>query len=135
MVTLTLDFHSLEAIETESNRVRAFLVKIENELEPGLQRIFLEHAHIVKNTAKSIVRVDTGTLKKSIRVEHVVSWGKEKHIAVRSGGYFVNPKTGRLCDYAGYVEQRYPYMRPAYEQDRPYLEADVCMFTARLVEA
>jgi len=41
-----------------------------------------------------------------------------RQVRVRAGGYVVNPLTGKLVNYAGHVEQKYPYMRPALEQVR-----------------
>lgn len=128
MVMLNLDFYDLEALEAESHRVRDILVKIETELDPELERLFIEHAEMIKALAQSYVRVDTGSLQKSIRIEHI----DRHHIAVRAGGYIINPKTGRIVDYAGWVEAKFPYMRPAYQHVLPMLEQSIDDLMRRL---
>lgn len=128
MVKLNLDFYDLNAVETEAERVRAILIKIETQLDPELERLLLEYAQIIKGLAKTYVRVDTGSLQKSIRVEHLA----KHHVAVTAGGYVVNPKTRRIVDYAGWVEAKYPYMRPAYEQVLPMLDQAIDDLMLRL---
>jgi HK97 gp10 family phage protein len=70
--------------------------------------------------AKFFVPVDTGALRKSIRKEaRARPAGYYVYIGIRAGGYVRNPKTGRLVDYALYVEygtsrmSAQPFMRPA----------------------
>jgi len=121
MVKLYLDFYDLEALEADSDRVRAILVKVESELDPELERIFLEAAEMMKAIAQTLVPVRTGSLQKSIRIERMA----KHHIAVRSGGYIVNPLTKKIVDYQTYVEARTPYMRPAYEQTLPWLDMEI----------
>ena len=80
--------------------------------------VLLDQAHLMQGLAQVYVRVDTGSLRDSIRVER---GGEGKHwrvVSVRAGGYIVNPKTNRLVNYAAVVEAKYPYMRPAYEDVR-----------------
>lgn len=131
MSKLNLDFYDLEAIEAESERMRMMLVKIETELDLELERIFLEHAEMMKGLAQTYVRVDTGSLWKSIRIERLA----KHHIAVRAGGYIVNPKSHKIVDYQTIVEAKYPYMRPAYEQVLPMLEQDIDDLMLRLTES
>ena len=129
MVKLYLDFHDAEALEADAKRIRAVLVKIETELDPELERIFLEAAEMMKAVAKTLVPVLTGSLQKSIRIER-----KGKHyVAVRSGGYVVNPLTQKIVDYQAYVEARTPYMRPAYMQTLPWLEFEIDDLMTRLM--
>jgi len=73
-----------------------------------------------RDRAKELVPVDTGSLKKSIRKErHAWPAGNITYVGIRAGGYVVNPKTGRLVDYARYVcygtsrQRPQPFMRPA----------------------
>ncbi len=70
--------------------------------------------------AKELVAIDTGALKKSIRRERLARpVGKIIYTGIRAGGYVKNPKTGRLVDYAGFIEygtsrmRPRPFMRPA----------------------
>jgi len=68
-----------------------------------------ETADQMKVVAKSLVRVDTGSLQKSIRKER-----SGDKISVRAGGYVTNPKTGQLVNYASIIEGKYPFMMPAW---------------------
>jgi len=74
----------------------------------------------VRDRAKQLVPVDTGSLRKSIRKERrALPAGKIIYTGVRAGGYIVNPKTRRIVDYAAHVEygtsrtRPQPYLRPA----------------------
>lgn len=98
----------------------------------------LEVTHLILGTAQVRVRVETGSLRDSGRVER---GGKGKYwtiIRVRFGGYIINPKTGKLVDYARIIEQRYPYLRPAVAEYRGQM-ADVirrfCLEAIREVES
>lgn len=83
--------------------------------------------------AKIRVRKDTHSLKKSIRREtYAQPAGCILQMGFRGGGYIVNPKTGRLVDYAR--DQEYgtsklrrtggftPYMRPSADKFEPEME-------------
>ena len=95
-------------------------VKLSRALDEALEEI----AEKIRDDAKSLVPVDTGALKKSIRIEK-----KEKLQVsiVAGGGGVINPRTGREVDYAGYVEfgtshmSPQPYMQPALEKNRDEL--------------
>lgn len=75
-----------------------------------------------KERAKSLVPVDTGALRRSIRVERLAKEARKiYYTGIRAGGYIRNPRTNKLVDYAGYVEygtsrQRpQPFIRPSSE--------------------
>lgn len=89
-------------------------------------------AERMKQIAKNTVPVDTGTLRKSIRKERGGMGQYWRVVRVRAGGYHINPKSKRLCDYAGHVENRTPFLRPAFEQVRPYIRD---LIRQRVVEA
>lgn len=97
--------------------------RIGSETVEGLNQV----ADRIVEDAKAAVRVDTGSLQKSIRKQHHVSQGHIHTIGVSAGGYTVNPKTGRIVDYARYLEYGTsrmpprPYMTPALEQNGPFL--------------
>jgi hypothetical protein len=78
--------------------------------------VLLKQAELMKGLAQVYVRVDTGSLRDSIRVERGGESEAWRRVRVRAGGYVTNPKTGRLVNYAGIVEAKYPYMRPAFEE-------------------
>ena len=61
-----------------------------------------------------------GSLKASIRKErHAWPKGNVIYTGIRAGGYVINPNTGKIVDYAGYVEHgtskmtAQPFIRPA----------------------
>ena len=96
--------------------------KLPRALDDSISEVLLEAAQIGKDRAQSLVPVDTGALKKSIRVERLSrESGKIIYTGIRAGGYIRNPKTNKIVDYAAHVEygtsrQRpQPYMRPAAE--------------------
>lgn len=98
----------------------------------------LEIAYLILGSAQIHVRVKTGSLRDSGRIER---GGKTKHFAVirvRFGGYILNPETGKLVDYAAIVEQRYPYLRPAVLEYRGQM-ADIirrfCLEAMKEVES
>ena len=93
--------------------------------------VLIQQAELMKAYAQVNVRVDTGSLRDSIRLER---GGVGKHwrvVRVRAGGYVTNPKTGRIVNYAAVVERKYPYMRPAWYQVKDMIAS---MIKARVVE-
>jgi hypothetical protein len=116
IVTNTIRFDAVKGT------LKSDVAMIPNRLLDGAEEAILEVAHLMAGLAQVHVRVDTGSLRDSIRVER---GGKTLHwrqVRVRAGGYVVNPKTGRLVDYAGAVEAKYPYMKPAWASVRPQAE-------------
>jgi len=82
--------------------------------------------------AKIFVRVDTGSLRDSIRKERGGIGENWRRWRVRAGGYIINPKTKQFVNYAGIVESRYPFMAPAFDMIRADLTA---LIKRRVVEA
>ena len=79
--------------------------------------------------AKIFVRKDTHSLEKSIRREtYAQPVGCILQMGFRAGGYVVNPKTGRLVDYAGHQEYGTSraaftsYMRPSADKFEPEMK-------------
>ena len=68
----------------------------------------------IKQLAKQLVRVDTGSLQRSIRKERGGVGARWAKVRVRAGGYVTNPKTGLLVNYASIIESKYPFMMPAW---------------------
>ena len=89
-------------------------------MNPAAARVLKEVAEEVKTEAKDLVPVDTGALRDSIRlIVTAKPAGNITRVGVRAGGYEVNPKTGKLVNYAVYVEfgtsrqSPQPYLIPA----------------------
>ena len=95
-------------------------VKLKRALEEALEEI----AEKIRDDAKDLVPVDTGSLRKSIRVEKE---GELQVSVIAGDGGVINPRTGREVDYAGFVEfgtsrmSPQPYMQPALEKNRDEL--------------
>ena len=85
-------------------------------------------AEKIRDDAKAIVPVDTGSLKTSIRLQVRPRPSAHKiNVSVSAGGYVTNPKTGLKVNYASFVEYGTrkmaprPYMRPAIEKHKAEL--------------
>ena len=96
--------------------VKQDIADIPNKILEGAEEAIMQVAHLMSGLAKVHVRVDTGSLRDSIRVERGGQGMHWREVKVRAGGYVVNRKTGKLVDYAAAVEAKYPYMRPAWNE-------------------
>ena len=81
--------------------------------------VLMKQAELMKGLAQVYVPVDTGSLRDSIRVERGGESQHWRQVKVRAGGYVTNPKTGKLVDYAIYVEGKTGFMRQAFEEVKP----------------
>lgn len=90
------------------------LAQLPEKMLEWAEEVLLSRAELMKGLAQVMVPVDTGSLRDSIRIERGGLGLHWREIRVRAGGYVTNPKTGRLVDYALYVELRTPFMEPAY---------------------
>lgn len=120
---LTGDFRA------SAKRIHTNLVQIDEGMEPVLMKKLLEAAYFMKTMAQGYCPVDTGSLQTSIRVERI----RKLSVRVRAGGYVTNPKTGRKVDYAKYVEEKHPFMKPAWEHTRKFVEVEVTRALEELV--
>ena len=93
--------------------------------------VLIQQAQLMKGYAQTYVRVDTGSLRDSIRVERGGIGKNWKQVRVRAGGYITNPKTRRPVNYAAIVETKYPFLKPAYYQVRDTIKE---MIKQRVVE-
>ena len=85
-----------------------------------------EAADFMVTIAKGYCLVDTGALQKSIRKERVPPTHEHHRVVrVRAGGYVVNPKTGRLVNYAVHVEKKNPFMKPAFDTVKSFLKDQI----------
>lgn len=103
----------------DRNRMRATLVELQEGIPQDAAKICDETADSIRVDARKLVRKDTRSLEKSIRKQTIRREGKTISVRVTAGGYMVNPKTGRLVDYAVHQEygtskmEAHPYLRPA----------------------
>ena len=96
--------------------VKQDLAELPEKMLNGAFEVLMERAELMKGIAQVLVRVDTGSLRDSIRIERGGIGKYWRQVKVRAGGYVINPKTNKLVNYAGIVESKYPFMRPAWEQ-------------------
>lgn len=115
-------------IDWEKGTINQKLARLPETMKEAAMEAIGEGADFIVMMAKTKVLVDTGTLQKSIRKQRT----RDQVVSVRAGGYYVNPKTGKLCDYAHWVELHYPYMRPAVEMARSYI---INLIKSNVVEA
>lgn len=112
-------------LNLDKGTIKRDIMEIPNKMLEGAFEAILEAAHLMQGLAQVYVLVDTGSLRDSIRVERGGEAMHWRRVRVRAGGYVVNPKTGKLVDYAVHVERMHPYMRPAWESVRSQVEAIV----------
>ena len=101
--------------------LKADLMDLPLDLLDATFNYLMEAAQLIVGLAQIRVRVDTGSLRDSIRVERGGEGQYWKRVRVRAGGYIVNPDTGKLVDYAGHVEKKYPYLRPSILEVLPQM--------------
>lgn len=114
-------FHHVGDFQADLRKIQFTLAQIEEGLDPKLEKALLEAAHFMVGQAQSRVRVDTGSLMKSIRVEHI----RQLAVRVRAGGYITNPKTGKIVNYAIFVEAKYPFLRPSWEEAKHFVKEKI----------
>jgi len=104
------------------HELEARLAEIGRSFDVETEKALKEVTTKIRDKAKELCPVDTGSLKKSIRrTAYAREKGHIHQMGVRAGGYVTNPRTGRKVDYASYVEYgtsrtpAQPYLRPAVE--------------------
>ena len=107
------------------DRIKAVLERLQGGLDEKVSKALQDIAERIKEDAKALCPVDTGSLRASIRREAVARpAGTVWEVGVRAGGYITNPKTRRKVDYAVYVEKgtsrrrATPVLRPAVLNNR-----------------
>jgi len=101
--------------------IKQALAELPEKFDKAGMEAINEGADFIVMMAKAIVHVDTGTLQKSIRKERGGKGKTWRVVRVRAGGYYINRKTGKICDYATHHEYAFPYMRPAVHTGRKYI--------------
>ena len=100
-------------VSNENSIVKASIGELLEQFDDVAEEVLFQAAELVVGYAKIYVPVDTGSLRDSIRVERGGLGKRWREVRVRAGGYITNPRSGKLVDYAGYVEQKQPYLWPA----------------------
>jgi hypothetical protein len=111
--------------ELANGTLKAEIASIPEKLLEGAEQAVLETAQLVLGLAQVHVRVDTGSLRDSGRLERGGQGMHWRGVKVRFGGYVTNPRTGKLVDYAGHVERKYPFLAPAIREAWPEILATV----------
>lgn len=101
----------------------AYLAALPTVMQDAAMRVLDRNADYIVALAQQIVRVDTGTLRRTIRK---VKMG-DMEIEITAGGSDINPKTGKPCNYAVIIESRYPFMRPAIDMVSPIIPNEIAM--------
>jgi len=115
-------------VDWEKGTVNQKLARLPEEITEDGMLAINDGADFFVMVWKNNALVDTGTYQKSIRKQRT----KDQVISVRAGGYFVNPKTGRICDYASYLEANYHIGRISFEMVRSYI---INLIRTKVVEA
>lgn len=104
-------------------KVKRNFMALTEGMNPAAARVLKDVAEDVKKEAKELVPVDTGALRDSIRlIVTAKTAGNITRVGVRAGGFEINPKTGKLVDYAIPVEfgtsrqTPQPYLIPAAQR-------------------
>lgn len=118
-------------VDFASGTVKQELAELPEKMLAYAEEALLDQARLMKGYAQILVRVDTGALRDSVRVERGGRGAHHRVIRVRAGGYVRNPRTGLLVGYAAHVERKYPFMRPAYERVKDTVAE---MIRARVVQ-
>ena len=87
------------------------------------EEVLLDQARLIVGLAQIYCPVDTGSLRDSIRIERGGQGLHWREVRVRAGGYITNPDTNKIVNYAAYVENRTPFLRPAVEEVKPTIQA------------
>lgn len=102
------------SIKLELTTAKAQLAELPEQMMEGAWEEISQVMTTMKGLAQVFVRVDTGSLRDSIRVERGGVGKGWRVIRLRAGGYVVNPKTGKLVDYACIIEKKWSYICRAW---------------------
>jgi len=118
----------------EEEKLKRDLRKAQGIINRKYRDELIEWWERVKETAKKLCPVDTGTLRRSIRVvrlaEANIGLYAEKAVfasplvnrmIVAGGSAYINPKTKRPCDYATYVHDGHRIPSGGFVPPRPFL--------------
>lgn len=115
--------------------VKQKLAELPIKMLEWAEEVLIKQAELMKGLAQVYVPVETGSLRDSIRVERGGLGKFWREVRVRAGGYVTNPKSGKLVDYAVFVEAKQPFMAPAFEEVRPTIADMIRLNVAQKVES
>lgn len=121
-MSAVIQYNNVEALKQD-------LADLPEKMVEWAEEVLLDRAYLILGLAQVNVRVDTGSLRDSGRIERGGRGKRWRRVRVRFGGYVTNPRTGKLVNYAAIVEGKYPYLRPAYES----VKDDIAFLIARKV--
>ena len=117
----------------QEEKLREDLVEARRRINKKFRDQIIAWWNRVKDTAYRLCPKDTGTLASTIRVvkrsEANVGFHAEKvaealpvvNRVIVAGGMKINPKTGRICDYATYVHDGHRTPSGGFVPPRPFL--------------
>ena len=111
--------------------LKEYIGTLDRNIEEISMQVLEQVCQLIVGYAKILVPVDTGSLRDSIRMERGgigMDWAEYR---VRAGGYIINPKSGKLVNYAAAVEFWAHYMEGAIREAEPELQM---LWESRLVE-
>lgn len=115
-----------------ADKVIARLARLKETLNKASEKVIKDIAILIRDDAKTMCPVDTGSLRKSIRLQVYAMPATYVHrVGVSAGGYVTNPKTKRKVDYAVHVEygtsrsRAQPFIRPAVARHKNKLPKNV----------
>jgi len=109
----------MSIIYNDLGNLKVDLARLPEKIRDIAFEVLIEQAHLIQGLAQVNVRVDTGSLRDSIRVERGGEGEHWRRVRIRAGGYITNPRTGKLVDYAVFVETHFPFLGPAVDEVKP----------------
>jgi HK97 gp10 family phage protein len=109
--------------------IKAQLAELPEKMVEYAFEVLMKQAELIKGLAQIYAPVETGSLRDSIRIERGGEGKGWRQVRIRAGGYVINPKTGKLVNYAGFQEFGTRYIPPKYfitmamEEVRPTIAA------------
>jgi hypothetical protein len=118
-------------LDLASGVVKEDIARLPEKMLKFAFEVMMTQAELMKDLWQVGIRVDTGAARDSIRIERGDEGEAWRRVRVRGGGYVVNPKSGRLVDYMGILEEKYGAGHLAFEEVKPTIAE---MIKAKVVE-
>lgn len=136
-------------VSKEKQKIIEAAERAEEVSKKEFEKSFRVYFKTLLDFARQHCPVDTGTLRATIRledepkgggglggrihneVERRAGFGKR----IVAGGMFINPKTGRICDYAMFVHDGHFTRTGSFVPPRPFLDQAIKEADAMLIKA